>query len=49
MIMLEKLIQDALIIAATIDPIGTMALFTALTAHLSPAQRGHGSAKAHGR
>lgn len=37
--MLEKLTQDALIIWATIDPIGTMALFTALTAHLTPAQR----------
>ena len=37
--MLEKYIQDALIIWATIDPIGTMALFTALTAHLSPAKR----------
>jgi len=37
--MLEKFIQDALIIWATIDPIGTMALFTALTAHLSPADR----------
>lgn len=37
--MLEKFIQDALIIWATIDPIGTMALFTALTAHLSPAAR----------
>lgn len=35
----EKFIQDALIIWATIDPIGTMALFTALTAHLSPADR----------
>lgn len=31
--------QDALIIWATIDPIGTMALFTALTAHLSSADR----------
>lgn len=37
--MLEKYIQDALIIWATIDPIGTMALFAALTAHLSPARR----------
>lgn len=33
--MLEKFIQDALIMWATIDSIGTMALFTALTAHLS--------------
>ena len=37
--MIEKYIQDALIIWATIDPIGTLALFTALTAHLSPADR----------
>ncbi|MEP7206611.1 MAG: MarC family protein [Casimicrobiaceae bacterium] len=37
--MTEKFIQDAIIIWATIDPIGTMALFTALTAHLSPADR----------
>ncbi len=37
--MIEKLIQDALIIWATIDPIGTMALFAVLTARLSPAER----------
>lgn len=37
--MVEKYVQDALIIWATIDPIGTMALFTALTAHLSPSER----------
>jgi len=37
--MLEKFIQDTLIIWATIDPIGTMALFTAVTAQLSPADR----------
>lgn len=37
--MLEKFVQDALIIWATIDPIGTMALFTALSANLSPDQR----------
>ena len=37
--MTEKFIQDALIIWATIDPIGTMALFTALTARLPPADR----------
>lgn len=37
--MLEKYIQDALIIWATIDPIGTMALFTALTPHFSAAER----------
>ncbi len=37
--MVDKLLQDTLIIWATIDPIGTMALFTALTARLSPAER----------
>ena len=37
--MIEKFIQDALIIWATIDPIGTMALFAALTARLSSAER----------
>lgn len=37
--MLEKLAQDALIIWATIDPIGTMALFTGLTAHLTAEHR----------
>ena len=37
--MVDKFIQDALIIWATVDPIGTMALFTALTARLSPAER----------
>lgn len=37
--MVDKYLQDALIIWTTIDPIGTMALFTALTAHLSPARR----------
>lgn len=37
--MVEKFVQDALIIWATIDPIGTMALFTALTAPLSPSAR----------
>jgi multiple antibiotic resistance protein len=37
--MLEKLIQDALILWATIDPIGTMAIFAALTVHLSPVDR----------
>jgi multiple antibiotic resistance protein len=36
---IEKLTQDALIIWATIDPIGTMALFAALTARLTPADR----------
>lgn len=37
--MLEKLSQDALVIWATIDPIGTMALFAALTSHLTEQQR----------
>jgi multiple antibiotic resistance protein len=37
--MIEKIIQDAIIIWATIDPIGTMALFAALTARLTPAER----------
>lgn len=37
--MIEKFTQDTLIIWATIDPIGTMALFAALTARLSPADR----------
>lgn len=37
--MLDKLIQDFLIIWATIDPLGTMALFAALTAHLTPEKR----------
>lgn len=36
---MDKLLQDALIIWATIDPIGTLAIFTALTARLDPAQR----------
>ena len=37
--MTDKFIQDALIIWATIDPGGTLAVFAALTAHLSPAGR----------
>lgn len=37
--MIEKLTQDALILWATIDPIGTMALFAALTARLTPDER----------
>ncbi|MFU2509676.1 MarC family protein [Pseudoalteromonas sp. ASV78] len=37
--MLEKLSQDALVIWATIDPIGTMALFAALTSHLTEQKR----------
>ncbi|MGB5445458.1 MAG: MarC family protein [Psychromonas sp.] len=44
--MIDKFIQDGLIIWATIDPIGTMALFTALTARLSPADRRRTAIKA---
>ncbi len=44
--MTEKFIQDALIIWATIDPIGTMAIFTGLTAGLSPAARTRTAIKA---
>lgn len=46
--MIEKLTQDALIIWATIDPIGTMALFAALTAHLTPTERRRTAFKAIG-
>ena len=38
-VMLSKFIQDALILWATIDPIGTMAIFAGLTAGLTPAER----------
>jgi len=37
--MFDKIVQDFLIIWATIDPIGTMALFAGLTKNLSPVQR----------
>ncbi len=37
--MFEKLVQDALILFTTIDPIGTTALFTALTASQTDAER----------
>ena len=37
--MLDKILHDFLIIWATIDPIGTMALFVGLTAKLTPQQR----------
>lgn len=37
--MLEKFLQDALIIWATIDPIGTLAIFVALTAGQAKAER----------
>ncbi|MAA76125.1 MAG: chemotaxis protein CheR [Salinisphaeraceae bacterium] len=36
---MDKLIQDALILWATVDPIGTMAIFAGLTAGLSAAER----------
>ncbi|NNE33607.1 MAG: MarC family protein [Rhodothermales bacterium] len=39
MLDLDKLTQDALIIWATIDPIGTLAIFTGLTGGLDAAQR----------
>lgn len=37
--LLDKLLQDALIIWATIDPIGTLAIFTGLTGELDATQR----------
>ncbi len=37
--MVEKLLQDLLIIWATVDPIGTMAIFAGLTAGMTVAQR----------
>lgn len=37
--MLELLIKDFLVLWTTIDPIGTLALFAALTAHKSKAER----------
>jgi multiple antibiotic resistance protein len=36
---IDKLLQDALIIWATVDPIGTLAIFTGLTSGLDAAQR----------
>lgn len=35
----EKLIRDALMLWATIDPIGTLAIFASITAALTPGQR----------
>jgi multiple antibiotic resistance protein len=35
----EKLIRDALMLWATIDPIGTLAVFASITAALTPGQR----------
>lgn len=37
--MIDKYIQDALIIWATIDPIGTLAIFAAHTGHMNDAER----------
>ena len=37
--MLDKVLQDALIIWATIDPIGTLAIFAGLTSHLDDKER----------
>jgi len=37
--MFDKAVQDALILWATIDPIGTLAIFSALTAGMSVTQR----------
>lgn len=37
--MLEKYLQDALILWATIDPIGTLAVFASYTAHMDDAER----------
>ncbi len=44
--MFEKYIQDTLIIWTTIDPIGTMAIFAALTAKLPAAERRRTAIKA---
>jgi multiple antibiotic resistance protein len=37
--MLNKIIHDALMIWVTIEPIGTVVLFAALTSRLSPTER----------
>lgn len=37
--MLDKYLQDALILWATIDPIGTLAIFVSHTAHMDDAER----------
>ena len=37
--MTEKFIRDALILWTTIDPIGTLAIFSAVTAHMTSSQR----------
>ena len=36
---MDRLVSDFLIFVATIDPVGTLALFVGLTAGLAPAQR----------
>ena len=38
-VIIEKFIKDALILWATIDPIGTLAIFASLTASLTPKER----------
>lgn len=38
-LMVEKFIRDALMLWATIDPVGTLSLFAAITAALTPEQR----------
>jgi multiple antibiotic resistance protein len=37
--MIEKSLRDAAMLWATIDPVGTLALFAALTARLSATER----------
>jgi len=44
--MFEKYTRDALILWATVDPIGTLALFAAITARLAPAARRRAALKA---
>lgn len=44
--MVEKIIRDLLLLFSTIDPIGTMALFVALTGQLSAAERNKVARKA---
>ena len=44
--MTDKLLRDALILWATIDPVGTLAIFASLTGHLSDAERRRTAIKA---
>jgi multiple antibiotic resistance protein len=44
--MLKKIIHDALMIWVTIEPIGTVVLFAALTSRLSPKERRKTATKA---